>query len=78
MVLTKEKLGWLIIKKKTGKEMIISLKMGYSKFLVDKTRSIVVFNTSELVMTSRDGFPYNNVRVKEETVFSNNLQSILL
>ena len=33
---------------------------------------------SELVIISRDGFPYSNVWVKEESVFSNNLQSIFL
>ena len=29
-------------------------------------------------MISIDGFPYSNVWVKEESVFSNNLQSIFL
>ena len=29
-------------------------------------------------MISRDGFPYSNVWVKEESVISNNLQSIFL
>ena len=29
-------------------------------------------------MISKDGFPYNNVWVKEESVISNNLQSMFL
>ena len=37
-----------------------------------------VFKMSELVMISKDGFPYSNVWVKEESVISNNLQSIFL
>ena len=40
--------------------------------------SIVAFEKSELVMLSKDGFPYSNVLVKEESVISNNLQSIFL
>ena len=43
-----------------------------------KIKSIVAFKMSELVMISKDGFPYNNVWVKEESVISNNLQSMFL
>ena len=32
---------------------------------------------SELVLISRDGFPYSSVCVNEESVFSNSLQSFL-
>ena len=45
---------------------------------MDKIKSIVAFKTSELVMISKDGFPYNNVCVNEESVISNNLQSMFL
>ena len=38
----------------------------------------MAFEKSELVMISKDGFPYSNVLVKEESVISNNLQSIFL
>ena len=38
----------------------------------------MAFEKSELVMLSKDGFPYSNVLVKEESVISNNLQSIFL
>ena len=41
-------------------------------------KSIVPFKMSELVMKPKDGFPYSNVWVKEESVLSNNLQSIFL
>ena len=33
---------------------------------------------SELVVISKDGFPYCNVGVREESAISNNLQSIFL
>ena len=46
--------------------------MAFSNLLVDKMKSIVVFKMNVLVMISR--FPYS----KDESVFSNNLQSILL
>ena len=45
---------------------------------MNKIKSIVAFEKSELVMLSKDGFPYSNVLVKEESVISNNLQSIFL
>ena len=38
----------------------------------------MAFEKSELVMLSKDGFPYSNVLVNEESVISNNLQSIFL
>ena len=38
----------------------------------------MAFEKSELVMISKDGFPYSNVLVKEESVISNNLQSLFL
>ena len=55
--------------------MIISLKRASSNLLVGKIKSRVAFKMSELVMTSKDGFPYSNAWVKEESVISNNLQS---
>ena len=45
---------------------------------MNKIKSIVASEKSELVMLSKDGFPYSNVLVKEESVISNNLQSIFL
>ena len=36
----------------------------------------MAFKMSELVMISKDGFPYSNVWVKEDSVISNNLQTI--
>ena len=45
---------------------------------MNKIKSIVAFEKSELVMLSKDGFPYSNVLVNEESVISNNLQSIFL
>ena len=45
---------------------------------MDKIKSIVAFKISELVMISKDGFPYSNILVKKESVISNNLQSMLL
>ena len=37
---------------------------------MDKIKSIVAFKMSELVMISKDGFPYSKVWVKEESVIS--------
>ena len=45
---------------------------------MDKIKSTVAFKMSELIMISKDGFPYSNVWVKEESVISNNLQSMFL
>ena len=45
---------------------------------MEKAKSIVAFKMSELVMTSKGGLPYSNVWVKEESVISNNLESIFL
>ena len=45
---------------------------------MDKIKSIVTFKISELVIISKDGFPYSNVLVKEEWVASNNLESMFL
>ena len=45
---------------------------------MDKIKSIAAFKMSELIMISKDGFPYSNVWVKEESVISNNLQSMFL
>ena len=77
MLLLKQKIYWLSIKKQQKKALIISLKSS-SNLLVDKINSIEAFKTSELVMISRDVFPYSNFWVKEESVFSSNLQSMLL
>ena len=52
--------------------------MASSNFLVDKIKPIVAFRMNELVLISRDVFPYKSVCVKEESVFSNYLQSIFL
>ena len=38
-----------------------------------KIKSIVAFTMSELVIISKDGFPYRNTWVKEESVISSNL-----
>ena len=35
--------------------------MASSDLLKDKMKSIVAFKMSELVLISKDGFPYNNV-----------------
>ena len=56
MLLTKERVYWLIIKKQIGKKSIIAFKM------------------SELVMISKDAFPYSKVWRKEESVISNYFQ----
>ena len=45
---------------------------------MNKLKSIVAFKMSELVMISKDGFPYSNVGAKEESVIFDNLQSIFL
>ena len=79
MLLTKQRVYWLIIKKQIEKKnWLFFLKRASSNLLVDKIKSIVAFKMSELVMISKDGFPYNNVWVKEESVISNNLQSMFL
>ena len=73
MLLTKQRVYWLIIKKQIEKKtLIISLKKGFFKSFSGQ-KSIVAFTMSELVMISKDGFPYRNVWVKEESVISNNL-----
>ena len=79
MLLTRQKVYWLIIKKQIEKDIgYFCKKRASSNLLVDKIKSKVVFNMSELVMISKDGFPYSNIWVKEESVISNNLQSIFL
>ena len=77
MLLTKQRVYWLIIRKQIEKKNS-SFKKGFFKFLLDKIKSIVAFKMSELGMISKDGFPYSNVWVKEEWVISNNLQSMFL
>ena len=62
MLLTKQRVYWLITKKQIEKKaLIISSKKGFFNLLVDKIKSIVAFKMSELVMVSKDGFPYSNV-----------------
>ena len=43
-----------------------------SNLLEDKVKSIIALEMNELVINSRDIFPYSNIWVKEESVFSNN------
>ena len=57
MLLTKQKIYWLIIKKQIQKTLIISLKKASSNLLVEKIKSIVAFKMSELVMISKHRFP---------------------
>ena len=80
MLLTKQKIYWLIIKKQIQieKTLVASLKRASSNLLVDKIKSIVAFKFRELVMVSKNGFPYSNVWVKEESIISDDLQSIFL
>ena len=62
-----------LLRKQTEKKH--SLKKASSDLLVDKIKLIVPFRMSEFVLILRDGSPYKNVSVKEESVFFNNLQS---
>ena len=51
MLLTRQKVYWLIIKKQIEKDIdYFCKKRASSNLLVDKIKSIVVFNMSELVM----------------------------
>ena len=60
MLLTKQRFYCLITKKQIEKKDIdYFFKKGF--FKLDKIKSIVAFKMSELVMISKDGFPYNNV-----------------
>ena len=76
MVLTNKMFIDGLLRKQTGKKH--SLKKASSNLLVDKIKLIVPFRMSELVLILRDGSPFKNVSVKEESVFFNNLQSIFL
>ena len=62
----------MICKKQTS---LFLLKKVSSKLLVEK---IVTFKMNVLVLISRDEFPHSSVWVKEESLFSNNLQSLFL
>ena len=58
MLLTKQKIYWLIIKKQIEKNIdYFFKKRASSNLLVDKIKSTVAFKMSELVMISKDGFP---------------------
>ena len=59
MLLTKQKIYSLIIKKQIEKNIDYFFKKGL--LLVDKIKLIVAFRMSELVMISKDGFPYSNI-----------------
>ena len=63
MNVTNETKGLLTDCKETNrkKTLIISLKKGFFNLLLDKMKSIVAFKMSELLMVSKDGFPYSNV-----------------
>ena len=50
--------------------------MDSSNPLVDKIKSIEVFKMSEVLL--RDEFPSSSIRVKEESLFPTDLQSIFL
>ena len=69
----------MIIKKQLDRNIdYFFKKKASSDLLVDKIKSIVALKMRELVVISRYGFPYSKVWVKEESVISNNLQSIFL
>ena len=51
----------MIIKKQIGKNINHFFKKRIStNLLVDKIKSVVAFKMSEMVMISKDGFPYSN------------------
>ena len=41
--------------------MNVTNATAFSNLLVDKIKSIIAFNMSELVMISKDGFLYSNI-----------------
>ena len=57
MLLTKQRVYWLIIKKQVEKKkLIISFKKGFFKSFSGQNKAIVAFKMSELVMISKDDF----------------------
>ena len=61
MVLTKQKVYWLLFRNKHKKTLlIISLKQVLLQSFSGQ-KSIVGFRTSELVLASRDEFPYSSI-----------------
>ena len=61
MILTKQKVYWLLFRNKHKKTLlIISLKQVLLQSFSGQ-KSIVGFRTSELVLASRDEFPYSSI-----------------
>ena len=79
-ILTKQRVYWLIIKKQIEKKKhwLFLWKRTSSNLSVDRIKLMVAFKMSDLVMTSKDGFPCSNVWVNGESVIFNNFQSIFL